>query len=183
MKRFFTDFKMGFKLLMLCLFIGGSVQSWGQLNYPNQGFETTADDDDWDQGGFFVRTSNSVCGSTKMMQDNLYSSIPQATLYNETTMGTTNGGIVTVSFDFSYTNYSGPSTFTVDAKWCSSKNAGCTVIASYTQADFAVGTCVTKTPTYSAPASANNFLAFEVKRLTGDFYPNFEIIEEEYCQG
>jgi hypothetical protein len=141
-----------------------TIVSVAQINYTT-GFEVVGERTDWDVGGFNIDTDR-PCNGSYSADDNIWSSDTEVLLYKETTLGTSLGGEMTISFDAKVVDYNtttgSTDPFTLNVRWCSGANTGCTTIKTYTEADYATpGTCTNKSFTYTPAAGANNYLTFQ----------------------
>ena len=156
-----------------------------QASYPLQTFSVNAAS--WT--GFVHYTGATTCGgSGGATRFNVYSSAPTANFVSPS-MGTSNGALVTLSYDYKICNWSAntvgtPTTFgNFNVQYGASASGPWTTAATINSANHIVsGSCVTKVVTFTPP-SGPLFVRFNATWGTGDYYLNFDNISLSQAPG
>ena len=166
------NFKFLFVLFfLLCL----SLQTFGQITYT-QNFSTTGHG--WTTAQF-SRTTTNICTTTGSLRRNLYSSATTG-ITASPTIGASNGGLVTLSYQYKIIEYSGgaatPNNFGSFKVQYSTDNTNWFDIAGSTVSTDHIPstTCATKTLNFSLVPSTNTYIRFNASWATGDYYLYFD---------
>lgn len=174
----FFKSKMLFKLIaffgfFLCM--GLLSESQAQIAYT-QNFATTSHG--WTTAQF-ARTTTTVCATTGSLRRNLYLSAPTG-ITKSPTIGASNGGLVTLSYQYKIIDYSGggatSNNFGSFKVQYSTDNATWFDVPESTISTNHVPstTCATKTLNFSVAPSTATYIRFNATWSTGDYYLYFD---------
>jgi hypothetical protein len=164
-------------LVLISILLGGNA--WGQISY-SQNWSATGLNSWTSQNGTFARTTVAVCATTGSVRANIYNTNATGNFASPLLSGN-NGGLVTVSYLYKVTNYSGgaatPNTFgTLKVQYANALAGPWSDVPSSTvnSSNHNPSTsCATKVVQFT-PALGNVYIRFNVAWSTGDYYMYFD---------
>lgn len=125
-------------------------------------------------------TSSQVCEGSGMARKNIYSN-STAGIFTSPNVGQSIGTAVTMTYQYKITNWSAgttatPATFgTIDVQYAATTAGPWTTVQTINSTNHIPSTsCVTKTATFTPPASGTFFVRFNCAYGTGDYWMDFD---------
>jgi hypothetical protein len=173
----FSTLKLGAVFVIAFLFSSFGT-GFAQIATQTFNFDNAATGTQGWTGSFSRFTGTSACAGGAALRFNLYSSFPTATLVSPA-LGTSNGGLVTLSYQYKANNWSANTTgtnpwgnFTV--QYGSSAGGPWTTVATVNN-ETQSGSCITKTHSFVVPVGTT-FIRYNCTWTSGDYFMNFDEI-------
>ncbi|HCI57920.1 MAG TPA: hypothetical protein DFH96_03985, partial [Bacteroidetes bacterium] len=155
---------------MALLFIS---ETPAQVSYSN---DFNANSTGW-TGNITRTTSTTACG-TASMRRNLYSSVTTGNMVTPSMAGN-NGGTVTVSYKYKAANWSANTVGTnpwgyFNVQYSTTSATGPWTTFTTINQETQNGSCISKSHTFTPPASTNLWIKWDCFWTAGDYYINFD---------
>ncbi|MBM3453452.1 MAG: hypothetical protein FJX84_09995, partial [Bacteroidetes bacterium] len=162
-----------FALVMLIIEIGAS---WGQVNYI-QNWDAVTTSGGWSTN--WLNTTSLPCQGTRAVRKNIYTT-STAGAFVSPLLGTSNGALVNMSFEYKVTNWSAgttatPATFgTIQVQYGSTATGPWTTAFTINSTNHTPSTaCATRNLSFTPPAG-NLYVRFNCTYGSGDYWMYFD---------
>lgn len=162
--------------LFLLFFVQSST---AQITY-SEGFESGIGGWTTSTGSAWATTTSLVCNGTNSVRKNIYTTGTQANFVSPL-VGTSNGGVITMSFQYKVTDWSAgtvatPATFgTINVQYSSSTSGPWTTVHTINSTNHTPSTtCATVSVGSFTPAPGNFYVRFECLYGAGDYWLYFD---------
>jgi hypothetical protein len=172
-----SSFTMG-SVFVIAFLLTSFGSGFAQIATQSFNFNNAATGTQGWTGSFSRFTGTSACSGGAALRYNLYSFAPTATLVSPS-LGTSNGGLVTLSYQYKANNWSANTAgtnpwgnFTV--QYGSSAAGPWTTVATVNN-ETQSGSCITKTHSFVVPVGTT-FIRYNCTWTSGDYFLNFDEI-------
>jgi hypothetical protein len=173
----FSSFALG-SVFVIAFILSSIGNGFAQIATQSFNFNNAATGTQGWTGSFFRFTGATACSGNAALRYNLYSFASTATLVSPS-LGTSNGGVVTLSYLYKANNWSANTAgtnpwgnFTV--QYGSSAAGPWTTVATVNN-ETQSGSCISKTHSFVVPVGTT-FIRYNCTWTSGDYYLNFDEI-------